>query len=128
MEGGSTISLIDKRFAQKLGINGEQIQTSVKGLWGQAVGVKCERVSFNVIGTHGICKVEQALSVNNLDLPSQTLSDKITERIKNLEHVQIESHVNARTVILLGQDNWELIMPMESRPIEDSGFVIYTMS
>ena len=107
LDGGSTISLIDKRFTRKLGINREQIRTSVKGLWGEAVGVKCERVSFEVIAAHGTCKVEHALSVNNLDLPSQSLFDRITERIKNLENVRIESYVNVRRIIPLGQDNWD---------------------
>lgn len=96
----------------------------MKGLWGDAIGMSCERVKFDVIGTQGICRVEHALSVRDLELPSQSLSLEIAERIKNVENVPIKSYVNARTMILLGQDNWELIMPIESRPIKNSGLVI----
>ncbi|XP_076389575.1 uncharacterized protein LOC143264787 [Megachile rotundata] len=77
-----------------------------------------EKVDFRIRGIHDVYEVKHAVSVLDLNLPIQTLSKSIVEHIKFAENVTLQAYDAAQPKILLGQDNWEIIVTREFREIK----------
>ncbi|XP_053976366.1 uncharacterized protein LOC128875067 [Hylaeus volcanicus] len=63
-------------------------------------------------------------SVPNLSLLVQSVSEKLVHFVKSREDVDIRPYINAQPKLLIGQNNWELIVSRELRELEGSGVVL----
>lgn len=124
LDGGSTVTIINKKLAHGVGLFGQEVDMQVRGLWGGEKHTKCERLNFSITGEFGEHKIEHALAVSHMDLPIQTLYRSTTDEINRQTMLNIEPYRNAKPLILIGQDNWRLIESLESRAIEGSGTVV----
>ena len=124
LDSGATTSLIDSRFARKLGLKGSNIKMSLRGLYGCQERVNCEKISFEVSGTFGKEKIEHALVVPTLDLSRHTLSEELVRRINQAEKVHLKPFQDAQVSILIGQDNWSLITSKETRRLGETGLAL----
>ncbi|XP_054015870.1 uncharacterized protein LOC128896528, partial [Hylaeus anthracinus] len=68
--------------------------------------------------------VDKEVSVPNLSLPVQSVSEKLVHFVKSREDVDIRPYINAQPKLLIGQNNWELIVSRELRELEGSGVVL----
>ncbi|XP_058803555.1 uncharacterized protein LOC131671274 [Phymastichus coffea] len=121
---GSTITVIDKNLAKQIGLQGENVNVSVKGLWSGSTQRKCQRVMFVAEGTRGAQIIEHALTVANLELPLQRIPSEIIRRVQEQEGLDLETYQNAQPKILLGQDNWRLLESSESRRVNGTCLVL----
>lgn len=124
LDSGSTITVIDKKFAYHLGLHGDPVKMSVCGLWGGEKHSNCEKISFTIEGPFGKQIVGHALSIPDVTLPSQTLSSKITQQIGSRMYMKIEPYNNAKVLILISQNNWGLIHSLDSQAVEGTGLVV----
>lgn len=74
--------------------------------------------------TTGTYHLKNVLAVKNLPLPSQSLSGQITEICAEKIGIKIISYDNATPTILLGQDNWPLIMTREVVKLNGHPFAV----
>ena len=82
---------------------------------------RCERVNFEIETPQGKFQVIKAITVSQLDLPRQTISEDLSRNVNILENVSVSPYVGAQPKILLGQDNWRLIVTREMRELRKVG-------
>ncbi|XP_076660987.1 uncharacterized protein LOC143364626 [Halictus rubicundus] len=74
-----------------------------------------EKVSIKVKGKFETHSVQNVQTVRNLSLPAQTIEPGLLTSTPHLCDLRIESYSRAVPKILIGQDNWELIVTREIR-------------
>ena len=121
MDDGSTITLIDREVARKIGAVGPQMALSVTGIANQKYhNSSCEKVNFDIAGDSDFLRVSGAISLPMLKLPSQSLSAETVRYIAKTESVFVQPYKHARPGLLIGQDNWRLITVSETRQVKDT--------
>ena len=123
LDGGATISLIDKCVARKIGLKGTQTDIAIRGVGNGELRGRYERVKFKVTGELAELEVEHAIVIPCLNLPSQSLEKEITKRVSAEWKIDISSYKNAHIGILVGQDNSPLLNVSEMREIKNTGLV-----
>ena len=124
LDRGSTITLIDGNLARMVGLKRTAIKMSLRGLYGGADRVTCERIGFAVSGSFGKQQIEHALIIPMLELPRQYLSEELVRRIKECHGLTIPPYRDAQLSIIIGQDNWPLMMCDETLRLENSALVL----
>ncbi|XP_076247767.1 uncharacterized protein LOC143187433 [Calliopsis andreniformis] len=119
MDEGSTISLIDESLAEEIGAGGPREQLILQGANQTMIAVESmsKRVTFKISGalTNKEFSVSGAQTVKGLSLPWQGLSRKDLDRYTHLNDIEIQCYPNEQPQLLLGQDNWDLIISQETR-------------
>ena len=104
LDDGSTITLIDKKFAHELS--------------------GCEKVEFEIICDYGKYDVKNAVTVSDLKLPSQSVSGDLVRAIAKEASVFIQPYNEAKPKILIGQDHWRLLATKETREISGTSAAV----
>ncbi|XP_076246522.1 uncharacterized protein LOC143186698 [Calliopsis andreniformis] len=116
LDEGSTITLIDRKISRDVGAIGRPMKIALKSIDPRAkIMPDCERVEFEIEGAFSLYKINRAVAVNVLSLPVQSISGNIARYVRAVENVDIKSYHDARPTILIGQDNWDLIVARELR-------------
>ena len=111
LDEGSTITLIDREIAHSIGVNGVLFSVSLNGINDQkAVEIIGERLNIEIENSSGKYKIKNAIAVDKLSLPSQSLSKESIARCGVEFNTKITLFTCADPKILLGQDNWDLIV------------------
>lgn len=125
LDDGSTITLISRNVARKLGIKGAQINLEIKGINDhEVVSAQCEKVTFYIGGDSAKYHVRNAVAVPDLSLPSQTLTREMVRHIAKNQSVFVQPYANVKPEILIGQDNWQLLTAFETRAVTGTGIAL----
>ncbi|CAG9103784.1 unnamed protein product [Plutella xylostella] len=116
---GSTITIIDADVANSLGLDGPTDPMWVQGVSGKEVRhSKSKKVDFTIRGKHAQeeFKLEDARTVEKLDFITQTVKKEEVDDCSHLSDIQEElAYEGASPKLLIGQDNWDLIVSREVR-------------
>ncbi|XP_076398077.1 uncharacterized protein LOC143266403 [Megachile rotundata] len=119
LDEGSTITLIDRKLTRSIGVRGTKVNIALKGLNDRdAVIVSSEKVSVSVRGSSVPYLVKHMTAVPELNLPSQSLPDHVVEHVRKTNLVDLIPYKQARPQLLLGQDNWPLIVTRELQEVK----------
>ena len=122
---GSTITLIDKHFAHKLGLSGSLSYISLKGKNDKkGIQVKSEKISFELQYDTKKFLLKNAIAVENVSLPSQTLTNEIIRICEKELNIKVKYYKNATPMIIIGQDNWNLIVTREIFDFKNFSFAV----
>ncbi|XP_076660490.1 uncharacterized protein LOC143363843 [Halictus rubicundus] len=125
LDEGSTVTLIDRKLTRQVGVRGPKVNLALKGINDRdAVVSSSEKVSVVLRGTLESHRIEHALAVQDLDLPSQSLPDHLVKHVSDTDHVTLNAYKDAQPKLLLGQDNWPLIVTRELRNIKEHGLAL----
>ena len=126
LDEGSTITLINEKLARDLNTRGLKISLALKGINDKGViTYNSEKVNFSVEGIFGRFEIKGAVTVKNLQLPSQTITHQLVSQLQKLEKgVKIKPYYNAIVKVLIGQDNLKLIATRELKEIKNSNIAI----
>ena len=115
LDEGSTITLISKSITRQIDVKGPKFTLSLRGVNDfEGIKVESERVDFEIKTCFGSFLVKNAVAVEKL--LSQTLSPELTSLCESKLNIQLKPYDNI-TPILLGQDNWNLIVSKEIRTL-----------
>ena len=117
LDDGSTVSLINNKLASYLGLSGSQHCMKVSGAW-QNSEIKCVThiININLSNKYGEMFQCQMLSVEGLNIPKQNIPIINCESYKHLCEIKNEFNLGlSKPQVLLGQDNYHLIMPLETK-------------
>lgn len=116
LDEGSTVTLLLDEVAQQIGATGPKREISIEGVTGHLMRAeRSEKVDFRIRGkqTHNIEHVS-AYTIPELNLTPQQIS---YEDIKDCPHLKSVgdriTYENLQPSILIGQDNWHLIVTRE---------------
>ena len=115
---GSTVSLLDAEVAKQLGINGKRDTLYLDGLNDTPLGVSIQRsVGFSVKACNGDAyyKVNNVYVASDLRLPRQSLTADFIRQNKHLQGLDLHTFSWEKPKLLLGQDNFRLIVTRELR-------------
>ncbi|XP_048484628.1 uncharacterized protein LOC119690594 [Plutella xylostella] len=116
---GSTITIIDADVANSLGLDGPTDPMWVQGVSGKEVRhSKSKKVDFTIRGKHTQeeFKLEDSRTVEKLDFITQTVKKEEVDDCSHLSDIQEElAYEGASPKLLIGQDNWDLIVSREVR-------------
>ena len=118
IDDGSTVSLIDERIADQIVITGERTRLSLKGISGDdGIVYLSKRVSCQIQGIPEGPKyvLQDVFTILNLRLPRQTITLKDTRSHPHLRDINLATYENVQPTLLLGQDNVDLIVVLESK-------------
>lgn len=112
---GSTVSLLDEDIAQKIGAKGPLTPLNIRGVNMQQQDLKSQLVRFDIRGTNDQVSTIRARTIRNMQLTPQTVSTKLLrlDHLKDLDHNLC--YEAGRPRLLIGSDNWELIVTRELR-------------
>jgi hypothetical protein len=114
LDEGSTITIIDASIADVLGTDGPTETMWVQGVSGPEIKhEKSKIVSFKIRGKHADRQYELqgARTVERLNFTSQSVNEDEIEDCKHLEDIKDElTYDSASPKLLIGQDNWDLIV------------------
>ncbi|KAJ8705928.1 hypothetical protein PYW07_010705 [Mythimna separata] len=119
MDEGSTVSLLDEKVAQEIGVQGTTEELVIETVGGQLIKKKdSQTLDLTVKGIHqGRRKtLNRVRTVDNLKLAPQFLEKKRIEDCPHLKKIADSLHYEGESPqLLIGQDNWELIVTREVR-------------
>ncbi|XP_076279059.1 uncharacterized protein LOC143208473 [Lasioglossum baleicum] len=125
LDEGSTITLIDKKLTRSIGGKGPKINLALKGVNDRELVVSSsEKINVTVQGAFDSYDINHALTVQNLNLPHQSLPECLVKLVSETEHINLEAYEKVRPQILLGQDNWRLIVTREFRGVRGHDLAI----
>ncbi|XP_037302704.1 uncharacterized protein LOC119193157 [Manduca sexta] len=119
LDDGSTVSLIDDELARDIGAEGPDEPLHIATYDGERkTRNNSRRVKFNIEGSRGRLRIE-ARTVDNLQLAAQRIPD---EAIRDCGHLKgllsAKRAEEAKPRILIGQDNWHLLLATKTRRYE----------
>lgn len=118
MDEGSTITLIDAKTAETLGIRGPCVPLSLNCIKNvEAKDQNSQTVSFGIsaLDSNTICRISRASTIKDLNLFSQSLIEEDIRKYKHLSSIPLEYYACAKPLILIGQDHWDLITATQKR-------------
>ncbi|XP_075990336.1 uncharacterized protein LOC142985987 [Anticarsia gemmatalis] len=120
MDDGSTITLIEESLAELLGIDGPRDDMWVQGLNETAKHENSKRVDVTIRGRYNLngqqYKMRNVRTVQKLMFTQQTISRRDVENCAHLKGIEDQLiYQDARPKILIGQDNWELLVALDIR-------------
>ncbi|XP_037297647.1 LOW QUALITY PROTEIN: uncharacterized protein LOC115453172 [Manduca sexta] len=119
LDDGSTVSLVDDDLAKSIGIDGPEEPLHIctyDGTTRNNAGSR--RVSFKIRGQGENLRTQQidAHTVNDLKLATQKISREAVRDCRHLD--EFVAHLDPREVrprILIGQDNWHLLLATRTK-------------
>ena len=118
IDDGSTVSLIDKRIVNRIGVTGERTRLSLKGISvDDGIVYLSKRVSCQIQGIPEGSKyvLQDVFAILDLRLPIQTITLKDIRSHPHLRDIDLATYDNVRPTLLLEQDNVALIVVYESK-------------
>ncbi|XP_049885438.1 uncharacterized protein LOC126380224 [Pectinophora gossypiella] len=114
LDDGATISVVDESCVE--GIGGPVAPLRLVTAGGNIVeDNQSRRVKIKLRGTNGECHVVSVRTMHNAELPVHTLPACVLEANPHLRALDCVAMEGVRPMLLLGQDNWELIVGTEVR-------------
>lgn len=115
LDDGSTVTLVDEDVASAIGAQGPRDPLRIEAIANTKVQeIQSKRISLTLRGAND--QVVQARTIKGLKLSPQTVS---YADIKGCDHlIDLEKHIvhpNAKPRILIGQDNWQLLVASAMR-------------
>lgn len=125
LDEGATATLINQGLARHIGAKGPRTKITIGGVHPhEIVYANCEKVKIDIQSDFQRHEVTHAIAVPDLNLPCQSVSEDIVNLVNRCENISIRPYRNARVELMLGQDNWPLIMTREFREIGNTGLVV----
>lgn len=119
LDDGSTITLIDEGLTREINVRGEKVDLRLKTVQGEAIAAGCEKVNLTVTGAYGNFELQGAMTVKDLPLPSQSLSEELLNQLNGwVGKRHLSPYLNARARLLIGQDNWKLLVSRDIIVVE----------
>ncbi|XP_012279025.1 uncharacterized protein LOC105698948 [Orussus abietinus] len=121
VDEGSTVTLVDADLAEKIEADGPLAALSLQGIKNmETTDRESKKVNFAIAGMPDgpARKISGARTVRQLSLPCQSISEKVLRKFAHLTELVGECCSDVDPKVLLGQDNWDLIV---SREIRESG-------
>lgn len=118
LDDGSTVTLIEKRVASRIGVTGPRKGIVLAGVGAIKIKVEqSESVTFEVQPLAGgrTFTLENVHTISDLNLPRQTLDHQDLIRWPHLNKLPLRSYKDISPTLLIGQDNWDLGFPFEIR-------------
>lgn len=116
LNDGSTVTLIDAELAAKAGVKGPVEALHIEAIAKEEMSSPTsQRVTLNLQGATRTIKI-QARTINNLHKSPQRITEKDLNNCQHFNGLLDQLRYNeAKPKILIGQDNWELLMSSETR-------------
>uniref|UniRef100_A0A2H1VLZ4 SFRICE_038455 n=1 Tax=Spodoptera frugiperda TaxID=7108 RepID=A0A2H1VLZ4_SPOFR len=118
LDDGSTVTLIDASAADILGADGPESSMCIQGLGTEIKHERSRTVSLHIQGKYHSApqKIEAARTVTRLDVTAQTVHAEDLNNCKHLDDIRNSLvYDRARPMILIGQDNWHLLVATKTR-------------
>lgn len=116
LDDGATVTLLDSSVAETVNVDGPKAVLRLVSARGQQItDRKSKCVKVCVRGPNGVDHELRCRTIERLDLPTQSLPAHDIERYRHLRGCQLEALADARPLLLIGQDNWELITSCDIR-------------
>ncbi|XP_059062430.1 uncharacterized protein LOC131855205 [Achroia grisella] len=118
LDEGSTVTLIDTSVADILGIDGPANTMWIQGVGAMVKHEHSKTTSVKIKGKHSstIFKLDQVRTVDRLDITTQSVVDSDIKECGHLKEIREELvYHRATPKLLIGQDNWDLIVSREVR-------------
>lgn len=118
LDDGSALTLMDSDVADHLQLSGPNCQLNVHWFGGHSTSSPSNIVSVEIKGTSNESpsfSLNNVRTVNNLNLPLQSLTISGDARHQHLQNLAIEQYHLAEPKILIGLDNSELTLASETR-------------
>ncbi|GBP03521.1 hypothetical protein EVAR_101852_1 [Eumeta japonica] len=110
LDDGATVRLLDDSVASEINAKGPRVELKlISGRGHQISDRNSRRVKIKVRGPNGVERDIQCRTIARLDLPSQSLTADEISGHRHLSECHLEALHDARPLLFIGQDNWELI-------------------
>ena len=86
----------------------------------EMISSQCERISVEICGNVEKYKIENAVAMPGLSLPRQTISKEPVRLIVRF----IQPYKEIKPEILIGQDNWQLLVTRHLRALQESSLTL----
>lgn len=114
LDDGASVSLLEDGFAS--GIDGPVTPLRLLTAGGQCVSDSTSRsVRVVIRGPNGVSHDIGVHTMRNVDLPAQTVPAAVLDDNPHLRTLHCSEMRDAKPMLLLGQDNWKLIVGREIR-------------
>lgn len=116
LDDGATVSLIARDIADAIGLKGQKKQLCMRGAWdNNEIVCTSETVSCSISNSNCEKLYDfHAYKINELNLPEQKILKVDTAKYKHLHEIsEFISYSNCKPKILIGQDNYDLIKPLQ---------------
>lgn len=118
LDDGSTITLTDAKIAKEIKAMGPRHAITLLGVGDNKVEDDTSgsvTVEIRPVKSEGNFKIQRVRTIANLALPRQILHRQELEKYPHLRKLPIHAYENVSPALLLGQDNWDLALPLEIR-------------
>lgn len=115
LDDGSTISLISEQLAVRAGLRGRAETMSVRGAWNKdtyTCNSTVVTIGLSSMYSNDLFTIK-ARSVKELNLPVQNVCMSECNKYNHLKNVKIDCDSICKPEILIGQDNYHLLVPLE---------------
>ncbi|GBP72557.1 hypothetical protein EVAR_89653_1 [Eumeta japonica] len=115
-DDGATVTLLDDSVASHINAKGPRAELKLISARGHQISDRnSRRIKIKVRGPNGVERDIQCRTITRLDLPSQSLTADEISSHHHLNECHLEALRDARPLLLIGQDNWELITGSDVR-------------
>lgn len=115
LDDGSTVTLVDAKIAKQISAEGPLEPLQLETISDNFSSGSSRRITLTIRGQDQQFDI-QAHTIENLKLSSQTVEERHLWGCKHLEDLQQNlSYEDAKPTILIGQDNWHLLVATEIR-------------
>ncbi|CAH0727196.1 unnamed protein product, partial [Brenthis ino] len=119
MDEGSTVSLLDQKVAEEIGAQGRKEELVIETVGGRLIRKEdSQMLDLTVKGIHQKTKktLRRVRTIDELKLAPQFLEKKRIEECQHLKKIADSLYYKGESPqLLIGQDNWELIVTQEVR-------------
>lgn len=117
LDDGSTVTLIDENLANQIGAEGSHEPLRIASFDGEpTVDVTSRRVNFHIKGLHTSERNLRARTIKQLELAAQRIPRAAVQDCEHLRDITRDIVTeDARPKLLIGQDNWDLLIATKVR-------------
>lgn len=116
LDEGSTMTLIEQETALAIAPRGKSEELRIEGVGGKKIDESDSyKLSIKIKGLYSRdLETMQAQTISKLNLPPQEISSDLVSQCTHLQDIQDEiAYTCAKPTLLIGQDNWHLIVSRE---------------
>ncbi|CAH2099941.1 unnamed protein product [Euphydryas editha] len=115
LDDGSTVTLIEESIASKIGAKGPKDPLNIETIDTKLATHSSRRVTFNIKGQEKEFKL-QARTIKKMKISPQSINKEQVRACEHLKDIANDiSYKDARPTILIGQDNWHLLIASETK-------------
>lgn len=117
LDDGSTVTLVDTDLATATGARGPYDPLRIESIGDQqTTSARSRRVTLSLRGSSNKHFEIRARTISNMQLSPQAITDEELYGCSHLRDIEDRlKYVNAKPQILIGQDNWHLLLSEEVR-------------